>query len=206
MAKLTKRQQQIYDYIRAYIQERGYPPTIREIGAAIGLSSPATVHTHVKALERAGLISSNPSAQRTITLSIPNTAPVSPVPRIGTVAAGEPILAFDDMSMYESVPLPAHLLHGAAEGEAFILDVKGDSMIEAGIRSGDMIVVHKGMAANNGDIVVARVNEETATVKRIFYEKDMIRLQPENSSMQPIYAAYDQVEVIGRVITLLRQY
>ena len=197
MKELTRQQQAVYDFVKSYIEEKSYPPTIREIGAAVGLSSTSTVHSHVKTLIDKGYLVSSPSTQN-------KQRHVMDVPCVGTVAAGTPILAFDDVT--ESLPLPTSLLHGAKKGEAFILEVKGESMIEAGINSGDMIVVNSGLGAENGDIVVARVCGDTATVKRIFYENPKIRLQPENSGMEPIYADYDNVEVLGRVVALLRRY
>ena len=198
MKELTRQQQAVYDFVKSYIEEKSYPPTIREIGAAVGLSSTSTVHSHVKTLIDKGYLISSPSTQRTIALAMPENKQrhVMDVPCVGTVAAGTPILAFDDVT--ESLPLPTSLLHGAKKGEAFILEVKGESMIEAGINS--------GLGAENGDIVVARVCGDTATVKRIFYENPKIRLQPENSGMEPIYADYDNVEVLGRVVALLRRY
>ncbi|MBQ4611664.1 MAG: transcriptional repressor LexA [Clostridia bacterium] len=206
MQQLTKQQQAVYDFIRSYIEENTIPPTVREIGAAVGLNSTSSVHSHIKALKAMGLLVSGGSAHRNLSLANPTVRGMHNVPRVGTVAAGQPIFAFDDMSIYETLPLPSALLHGAEQGEVFILDVKGDSMIEAGINSGDMIVVHRGIQAENGDIVVARVSGDTATVKRIFKEKDKIRLQPENSKMEPIYASYEDVEIIGKVISLLRKY
>jgi len=206
MQQLTKQQQAVYDFIRSYIETNSIPPTVREIGAAVGLSSTSTVHTHIKALKEKGLLTNGGSAHRNISLANPTLKGMHNVPRIGTVAAGQPILAFDDMSMYETMLLPSSLLHGAEQGEVFILDVKGDSMIEAGINNGDMIVVHRGIQADNGDIVVARVLGDTATVKRLYKEKDRIKLQPENSKMEPIYASYEDVEIIGKVISLIRKY
>ncbi len=206
MQHLTKPQQAVYDFIRSYIENNSIPPTVREICAAVGLSSTSTVHSHIKALKEKGLLTNGGSAHRNISLASPALKGIHNVPRIGTVAAGQPIFAFDDMSMYDTIPLPSALLHGAERDEVFILDVKGDSMIEAGINNGDMIVVHRGIQADNGDIVVARVAGDTATVKRIFKEKEKIRLQPDNSKMEPIYAAYEDVEVIGKVISLLRKY
>ena len=206
MQQLTKQQQAIYDFIRSYIENNSIPPTVREIGKALGLSSTSTVHAHIKALKEKGFLTNGGSAHRNISLANPALKGMHNVPRIGTVAAGQPILAFDDMSMYDTMPLPAILLHGAEQGEVFILDVKGDSMIEAGINNGDMIVVHKGIRADNGDIVVARVAGDTATVKRLYKEKEKIRLQPENSKMEPIYASYEDVEIIGKVISLIRKY
>lgn len=211
--QLTQKQKEVYDYICNYIDEKAFPPTVREIGAALGLKSPGTVHRHITALIQKGYIKNNPSSQRTIALcQEPNksdkttSADISLVPKVGTVAAGQPILAFDDPCIMEYLPLPSFLLHGADKGEVFLLDIKGDSMIEAGINNGDMIVVHRGIKAENGDIVVAMVNEDTATVKRIFFESDRVRLQPENSDMEPIYADYDAVQVVGKVISLLRKY
>ena len=206
MQQLTKQQQAVYDFIRSYIETNSIPPTVREIGAAVGLSSTSTVHAHIKALKEKGLLTNGGSAHRNISLANPALKGMHNVPRVGTVAAGQPILAFDDMSMYDTMPLPSSLLHGAEQGEVFILDVKGDSMIEAGINNGDMIVVHRGIQADNGDIVVARVLGDTATVKRLYKEKDRIKLQPENSSMEPIYASYEDVEIIGKVISLIRKY
>ena len=206
MQQLSKQQQAVYDFIRSYIETNSIPPTVREIGAAVGLSSTSTVHAHIKALKEKGLLTNGGSAHRNISLANPALKGMHNVPRVGTVAAGQPILAFDDMSMYDTMPLPSSLLHGAEQGEVFILDVKGDSMIEAGINNGDMIVVHRGIQADNGDIVVARVLGDTATVKRLYKEKDRIKLQPENSSMEPIYASYEDVEIIGKVISLIRKY
>ncbi len=208
MEKLTERQQGIYDFIKSYIAERSYSPTVREIGAAVGLSSTSTVHAHIKALIKKGYIVFNPSTQRTIAIAEPaekqRNDDMVEVSRVGTVAAGSPIFAFDDVK--ESLTLPASLLHGGNKEDTFILDVKGDSMVDVGINSGDMIVVNRGLGAENGDIVVARLCGDTATVKRIFYEKSKLRLQPENSGMEPIYADYNDVEIIGKVVALIRRY
>lgn len=212
--QLTPKQQEVYDYICKYIDEKAFPPTVREIASALGLRSPGTVHRHITALIQKGYIKNNPSSQRTISLCQTeakntvnsNSSIMCLVPKVGTVAAGKPIFAFDDPCIMENLPLPSFLLHGAGEGEVFLLDIKGESMIEAGINHGDMIVVHRGIKAENGDIVVAMVNEDTATVKRVFFETDRVRLQPENSGMEPIYAGYDEVQIIGKVISLLRKY
>ena len=133
MKELTRQQQAVYDFVKSYIEKKSYPPTIREIGAAVGLSSTSTVHSHVKTLIDKGYLVSSPSTQRTIALAMPENKQrhVMDVPCVGTVAAGTPILAFDDVT--ESLPLPTSLLHGAKKGEAFILEVKGESMIEAGL-------------------------------------------------------------------------
>ena len=204
--QLTSQQQAVYNFIREYIQENSIPPTVREVCDALGFGSTSTAHAHIKSLKDKGLLTNSGSAHRNISLSTPVHKGMMNVPRIGTVAAGQPIFAFDDTSMQSVLPLPSCLLHGAEPGEVFILDVKGDSMIEAGINNGDLIVVHRGISADDGDIVVARVSGDTATVKRIFREANKIRLQPENSAMEPIYASYNDVEIIGKVISLIRQY
>ncbi len=208
MKKLGKSQQAVYDYIRQYIQENSIPPTVREICAAVGLKSTSTVHMHLKNLAQMGLIRQNPSMQRSITLCEPLAKPGSAVcrelPLVGAVAAGTPILAVENIQ--EMIPLPASLLHGAQADEAFMLRISGESMIGAGIQDGDLIVVHSGLKAENGDIVVARVGEDSVTVKRVFFEHDRIRLQPENPGMEPIYASYADVVIAGKVVSLLRRY
>ncbi len=208
MKKLGKSQQAVYDYIREYIKENAIPPTVREICAAVGLKSTSTVHMHLKNLAQMGLIRQNPSMQRSITLCEPLDKPApsgfQELPLVGAVAAGQPILAVENIQ--EMIALPAALLHGAKAGEAFMLRISGESMIGAGIQDGDLIVVHSGLKAENGDIVVARVGEDSATVKRIFFEPDKIRLQPENPDMEPIYATYGDVVIAGKVISLLRRY
>ncbi len=204
MKGLGKTQQAVYDYIRSFIQERSFPPTVREIGAAVGLKSTSSVHSHLKGLADKGYICLNPSKQRSITLTQNTFSQARPIPLVGTVAAGQPIFAEDNIQEY--LPLPASLLHGAQTGEAFLLRISGESMIDIGMFDGDMIVVHNGISTNNSDIVVARIGGDTATVKRVFFEKDRIRLQPENASMSPIYAPYDDVEIVGKVIGLIRQY
>lgn len=209
MKKLGKSQQAVYDFIRQYIKENSIPPTVREICAAVGLKSTSTVHMHLKNLAQMGLIRQNPSMQRSITLCEPleqrgATPACRELPLVGAVAAGTPILAVENIQ--EMIPLPSALLHGAKADEAFVLRIRGDSMIDAGIHNGDLIIVHSGLKAENGDIVVARVGEDTATVKRVFFEQDRIRLQPENASMEPIYANYADVVIAGKVISLLRRY
>ena len=208
MKDLGKSQQAVYSFICEYIRQKSFPPTVREICAAVGLKSTSTVHMHLKSLEEKGYITLDPAKQRTIALvkssaTVPNDN-IRNIPHIGTVAAGAPIYAFDNVQ--ERFPLPAGFVHGAAEDELFILDVKGDSMIEAGICSGDMLVVAKDIHVENGDVVVARVQGDTATVKRVYFEKEQIRLQPENSQMEPIYASYSDVEIVGKVVSLLRRY
>jgi repressor LexA len=204
MKGLGKTQQAVYDYIRSFIEERSFPPTVREIGAAVGLKSTSSVHSHLKGLSDKGYIRLNPSMQRSITLTQTNVSQAQAIPLVGTVAAGQPIFAEDNIQEY--FPLPSSLLHGAQTDEAFLLRVSGESMIDIGMFDGDMIVVHSGISAGNSDIVVARIGGDTATVKRVFYEKDRVRLQPENTSMSPIYARYDELEIVGKVIGLIRQY
>ncbi len=206
MAKAGETQQAVYEFIRSYMKTHAFPPTVREIGTALNLKSTSTVHLHLKNLAAKGLIKMNPSMQRSIELCgpRPGDGDIQSLPLIGTVAAGLPILAIENIQEY--IPLPANLLHGAEEGEAFMLRVNGESMIDAGIHDGDLLVVHRGLKAENGDIVVARVGEDSATVKRIFFEATQIRLQPENRQMEPIFAAYEDVAIAGKVVALLRRY
>lgn len=203
---LTARQQQILDFIRAEIHRRGFPPSVREIGEAVGLSSSSTVHSHLAALESKGLIRRDPSKPRALeVLDYRDTErgvdyeSVQAVPLVGSVAAGQPILASENIEM--TLPLPASF----AGEETFILRVKGESMIEAGILDGDFVVVRQQSTASNGEIVVAMINEE-ATVKRFFREGSRIRLQPENSTMDPIYAdEHVDFAVLGKVVALFRR-
>ncbi len=192
----------IYDFICNFLKENKYAPTIREICEALDIKSTSTVKYHIDNLMNDGLISKNSLKQRSF---IVNQQPKSnTVPLVGDVAAGFPRLAYD--TFQDEYMLPPSLLHGAAADEVFLLRIDGESMIDAGIYTGDLIIVRKGIAFENGDIVVARVDGDLATVKRIYREKDRIRLQPENSHMEPIYAKYDDVEIAGKVIGLIRQY
>src|ERR671925_1148728 len=180
---LTKRQQEIFDFIKRYSAKHGYPPTVRDIGKAIGLTSSSTVHAHLANLEKVGLLRRDPSKPRAIEVLVDKAkAVVSPggLPVVGQVAAGQPVLAEENIEDYVEVPPIA----GGDEGE-FVLAVRGDSMRDAGILEGDHVVVHRQETADDGDIVVALVGEE-ATVKRYFRESDHLRLQPENESMEPI--------------------
>lgn len=201
--ELTKRQQQILDFIRAEIHRRGFPPAVREIGEAVGLSSSSTVHSHLAALEAKGFLRRDPSKPRALEVLDYRDADrgvdygrVRAVPMVGQVAAGTPILAAENID--STLPLPAEL----ADENTFILKVKGESMIEAGILDGDYVVVRQQQDATNGDIVVAMLDDE-ATVKRFFREPDRVRLQPENSAMDPIYAR--DVAILGRVQALFRR-
>jgi repressor LexA len=204
---LTGRQQEIWKFLTDYVDEHGYPPTVREIGEAVGLASPSTVHAHLANLERAGLIKRDPTKPRALELRRdpkPETARADDVhrlPLLGEIAAGGPLLAEQNVEEYVGVPEPL-----ARGGEEFLLRVKGDSMINAGILEGDLVVVRRQQDARNGDIVVALAGaDETAdeaTVKRFFRENGRIRLQPENDALEPIYTDY--VEVLGKVTGVFR--
>ncbi len=199
-SRLTDRQQEILTFVRRYAESHGYPPSVREIGQAMGLTSSSTVHSHLEALERKGFLRRDPSKPRALEILRDGQGPqhrVVSLPVVGQVAAGTPILAEQNIEDY--LPVPADLANG---GEGFILKVRGDSMIDAGIFDGDLLVVRCQQTATNGDIVVARLGDE-ATVKRFFKEGDRIRLQPENQSMAPIYAR--DVAVEGKAIAVLRR-
>ncbi|MGV3466114.1 MAG: transcriptional repressor LexA [Heyndrickxia sp.] len=204
MTKLSKRQQDILDFIKLEVKLKGYPPSVREIGEAVGLASSSTVHGHLSRLESKGLIRRDPTKPRAIEVldlmndSIPQQAIVN-VPLVGKVTAGLPITAIENVEEY--FPLPEYLAPG--EENVFMLEIVGESMIEAGILNGDYVVVRQQQTANNGDIVVAMTDENEATVKRFFKEKDYIRLQPENSTMEPIILS--NVTILGKVIGLYRQ-
>lgn len=212
--KLTKRQRQILDYIRTCIEVKHYPPSVREIGQAIGLSSPSTVHAHLNALEAKGYIKrdgaksrtmvitgSGPKSQKAASDAAPSAAydgSLIHLPLVGRVAAGTPILA--EQNIEEEVFLPVALF---GDRNSFLLTVHGDSMIEAGINDGDILLVREQKTAENGDIVVAMIDDE-ATVKTYYKEKDVIRLQPQNSSMDPIYT--EDAQIAGIVTGLFRSY
>ena len=206
MKKLADPQQVILDYMISFTEEHAYPPSVREICAAVGLKSTATVHTHLRNLEKRGLITRDPSKQRAVFINtdlLPEkeTKPYA-VPLVGRVAAGLPMLAAENIE--DAFPLPDVLMHGKEPEEVYMLRVDGESMRDAGIRDGDILVVNHNCSCTNGDIVVARVQGESATVKRFFREKDRVRLQPENELFEPIYVPFDEVEISGKVIGLLR--
>src|SRR6185437_5375631 len=204
---LTKRQQEIFDFIKRYCEENGYPPTVRDIGKAVGLASSSTVHAHLSNLEKVGLLRRDPSKPRALELLDRATSTMadaaksvvrpSGLPLVGNVAAGQPIAAEENIEDFVQVPE----LAGGDEGE-FVLTVRGDSMKNAGILAGDYVVVRKQETATNGDIVVALVGED-ATVKRFFREADHVRLQPENEAMEPIRTR--EARVIGRVVGVMRK-
>ena len=199
--KLTKRQQEIFDFIQRYASRYGYPPTVREIGKAVGLASSSTVHAHLANLQKSGLLRRNPTKPRAIEVMFDKAkqaiTPSEGLPLVGQVAAGQPVLAEENIEDYVDVPAAA----GGETGE-YLLRVRGDSMRDAGILEGDFVVVKSQESAQDGDIVVAMVGEE-ATVKRFFREPDHIRLQPENPAMEPIRSK--EVRVLGRVVGLLRR-
>lgn len=207
----TKRQREIYEFISKEVADKGYPPSVREIASAVGLSSPSTVHTHLSALEQKGYIKRDPSKPRAIVVCTmegsTEEAPVhthEPVvdedvvslPLLGQVAAGAPILA--EQNVEENIKLPLSII---GDRNSFLLKVRGESMIEAGILNGDYVVVQETQTARNGEIVVALIEDE-ATVKTFYREADRIRLQPENKTMEPIYAVNPRI--LGRVTALFR--
>ncbi|HNX28712.1 MAG TPA: transcriptional repressor LexA [Syntrophomonadaceae bacterium] len=198
---LTNRQKLIMDFIKKQIKESGYPPSVREIGQAVGLKSSSTVHAHLVHLEDMGLLKKDPSKPRTvIPLEQPDLTMVSDtvyLPVVGAVAAGTPILAEQNIDGH--MPVPGEFIKS---GTSFILKVKGESMIEAGILDGDFIIVREQPDANNGDIVVALLEDE-ATVKRLYKHKDHLELIPENSSMQPIITS--EARIVGKVLGLMRR-
>ncbi|WBL13214.1 transcriptional repressor LexA [Sutcliffiella sp. NC1] len=201
--KLSKRQEDILNFIKQEVQAKGYPPSVREIGEAVGLASSSTVHGHLARLESKGYIRRDPTKPRAIEVislddkQIPKVNAVN-VPIVGKVTAGQPITAIENIDDY--FPLPDRYV--APDEHVFMLEVMGDSMIEAGILDGDLVIVRQQQSANNGDIVVAMTEDDEATVKRFFKEKDYIRLQPENSSLEPIIVR--NVSILGKVIGVYR--
>ncbi len=196
MTDLTARQEQVLRFIREFTRANGYPPTVREIGSQLELSSPSTVHVHLGNLERLGFIRRDPTKPRALEL-VDAPRPLRPLPLVGQVAAGMPILAEQNIEEYIDVPA---LLRRSDDD--FLLRVEGDSMIDAGIHNDDLIVVHRQATADNGDIVVALVGDE-ATTKRFFREAGRIRLQPANELYEPIIL--DDVELVGKVVGVLRR-
>jgi repressor LexA len=200
---LTKRQQEIFDFIKKYSAKYGYPPTVRDIGKAVGLASSSTVHAHLSNLEKVGLLRRDPSKPRAIELldkavgAVKDAVAPGGLPLVGHVAAGSPILAEENIEDYVSVPEIA----GGEDGE-YLLRIRGDSMHNAGILEGDFVVVRPQDTAGDGEIVVALVGEE-ATVKRFFREDDHVRLQPENAAYEPIRTR--DAKVLGRVVGVLRR-
>jgi repressor LexA len=197
---LTKRQREIFDFVRRYGEDHGYPPTVRDIGKAIGLTSSSTVHAHLANLEKLGVLRRDPTKPRAIEVLVDKAKSAvvpSGLPVVGQVAAGQPVLAEENIEEY--VPVPP--IAGGDEGE-FVLRVKGDSMVGAGIFEGDYVVVRPQETATDGEIVVALVEDE-ATVKRFFKEEDHVRLQPENDTLDPILSR--EVQLLGRVVGVCRR-
>jgi len=203
MSKMSSRQHAILEFIKNEVREKGYPPSVREIGEAVGLLSSSTVHGHLDRLEKKGLIRRDATKPRAIEIldndDIDNviSLPVSKVPIVGKVTAGVPITATENIEDY--FPLPSHMV---GDNKVFILNVMGESMIEAGIHNGDYVIVKQQQTANNGEIVVAMTEDDEATVKTFYKEKDHIRLQPENETMEPIRLKH--VTILGKVIGLFR--
>jgi len=195
---LTPRQEQVLEFIRESVRANGYPPTVREICTELDLSSPSTVHAHLANLERLGLIKRDPTKPRALDV-VGAFRPPRPLPLVGRVAAGVPILAEENIE--ELVDVPGFLRR---DDDDFVLRVQGDSMADAGIFNGDFIVVHSQDQAQNGEIVVALVGDE-ATTKRFYNEGRTVRLQPENELYEPIIVNADEVELVGRVVGVLRQ-
>ncbi|MBB6669161.1 transcriptional repressor LexA [Cohnella nanjingensis] len=204
MSKMSNRQTAILDFIKNEVREKGYPPSVREIGEAVGLASSSTVHGHLDRLEKKGLIRRDPTKPRAIEITDGEDDPivqfahsVRQVPLVGKVTAGMPITATENIEDY--FPLPAQMV---GDQTVFMLSVSGESMIEAGIHDGDYVIVRQQPTANNGEIVVAMTEEDEATVKTFYKERDHFRLQPENSAMEPI--RLDKVSILGKVIGLIR--
>jgi len=206
---LTDRQRQIWNYLVEYVERHGYPPTVREIGAEVGLASPSTVHAHLANLERAGLLKRDPTKPRALELigrerresdsARAASHDAVSLPLLGEIAAGSPLLAEQNIEEYLTLPR-------STRGD-FLLRVKGDSMIEAGILDGDLVIVQRAQEARNGEIVVALVGSDEsadeATVKTFYRDSGRIRLQPENAALEPIYA--EHVEILGRVVGVFRE-
>jgi repressor LexA len=207
---LTERQQQIWNYLVEYVDAHGYPPTVREIGEEVGLASPSTVHAHLANLERSGLLRRDPTKPRALELigrerREPEPAPAAEgldtvrLPLVGEIAAGGPLLAEQNIQDYLTMP-------GSTKGD-FLLRVKGESMIGAGILDGDLVIVRRAQDARNGEIVVALAGQDEsadeATVKTFYREDGRVRLQPENDALEPIYA--DHVQILGRVVGVFRE-
>ncbi len=206
---LSERQEQIWQFVVGYVERQGYPPTVREIGDAVGLASPSTVHAHLANLERAGMLRRDPTKPRALELvshhgrrQAAATGDAHRLPVLGQIAAGGPLLAEQNVEEYLGVPEPL-----ARGGEEFLLQVRGDSMVNAGILEGDYVVVRRQSDARNGDIVVALAGDDEtadeATVKRFFREDGRVRLQPENDALEPIFAAH--VQILGKVTGVFRQ-
>jgi repressor LexA len=201
--KTTARQQSILDVIKDFQRQHGYPPSVREIGERVGLSSSSTVQSHLRTLQRKGLIHRDPTKPRALVTGSEASRDIVTLPLYGRVAAGQPILANPDVE--EEIALPSHL---AAKSGSFMLRVRGDSMMDAAILDGDLVVVQAQQTAENGDMVVAQIEgiETEATVKTFYKEANRIRLQPENKYMEPIYVnSVDSIQIVGKVSAVIRK-
>ena len=196
--RTSDKQTAILEFIRSEIEQKGYPPSVREICSAVGLKSTSSVHAHLTQLEKKGLLRRDPTKPRAREVLDGPVSRGRSVPLVGRVTAGLPILATENIEDYLVLP---QSLQG--RGDLFALRVQGESMIEAGIEDGDIVVLRRQETAENGEIVVAMIDDE-ATLKRIYYEDGHVRLQPENAAMEPIYA--DEVVILGRLLALFRQY
>lgn len=206
MSKMSNRQNSILEFIKNEVRDKGYPPSVREIGEAVGLASSSTVHGHLDRLEKKGLIRRDPTKPRAIEILGDDddnvyrlSSSIRQIPLVGKVTAGVPITATENIEEY--FPLPVNMV---GDQPVFMLSVMGDSMIEAGIHDGDYVIVRQQPTATNGDIVVAMTEDNEATVKTFYKERDHIRLQPENSSMEPI--RLPNVSILGKVIGLIRSF
>ncbi len=204
MEKLTDRQKEILDTIKKFIAKNGFPPTVREIGKALNLSSPATTHFHLSKLESKGYIKKDKSKNRTLELLVPNeyveeASDIATVPLIGTITAGNPIEAIENPNEYFSVPISLI----PKKSSIFALNVKGTSMINKGIRDGDIVLIERKKTANNGEIVAAMTDENEVTLKTFYKEQNHIRLQPENDTMAPILL--NNVTILGKAVGLYRK-
>jgi len=206
LSDISARQREILDLILSTVQERGYPPSVREIGEAVGLNSPSTVHSHLSSLVKAGYLRRDPSKPRAIEVTAPGRAqpdlrraPVRDVPLLGRIAAGSPLLAEEDIE--DILPLPTQLV---GNDPVFALRVQGDSMIEAGIFDGDLVVVRRQADADDGDIVAALIDGEEATIKRLRRSPGKVILLPENPAYEPMVFT-DGVQLLGRVVAVLRR-
>ena len=204
--KSETRQVEILKFIYQQVEKRGYPPTVREIGIAVSLSSTSTVHGHLSRLEKNGLLSKDPSKPRAIELTAAGLEKINvsvnsdKIPLLGFVAAGEPILAVEEATDY--FPIPPDFSNST--NDLFMLTIKGDSMINAGILNGDQVMVRKQEYANNGEIVIAMTSEDEATCKRFYKEQNFFRLEPENDLLEPILL--ETVSILGKVVGLYRNH
>jgi repressor LexA len=205
--KITARQREILDFIEAQMQDHGYPPSVREIGEAVGLTSPSTVHTHLNTLERLGYLRRDPTKPRAIEVrwdpnsgAVMERRPVRHVPLVGDVAAGTDVLAEENVE--ELLPVP---LDFTGEGDLFMLRVRGDSMIEAGILDGDFVIAVQQVTARDGDVVVAGIPNGEATVKTFRQKGATVTLVPSNPTMEPMTFRPDDVQIYGRVVTVMRR-